>query len=193
MMAVNIPMDDDPGFPEAKPEDKKPVSVYDVTPAEAEALREYVGPDYAFMNAYSRNASGPDKDFYEEKSKRLDSLIAKQPPLKGEEVVYRGMRPPKELEKQLVKDAVIVDKGFMSTTIDRDTANNFGTTIMTIRVPKGYHAVKVQDYLQGTVADNERELILPRGTKLKITHVREEKGGFLGRNKKTYIDARVIE
>lgn len=193
MMAVNIPMDDDdPGFPEAKPEEKKPVSVYDVTPEEAQALRDYVGPEFAFMNAYSRNPRGPDYEHYEAKSKQLDSLIAKQPPLKGEEIVYRGMRPPKELANQLVKGAIIQDPGFMSTSIDRERAKNFGDTVLTIRVPKGYHAVRVQDYIQGTVAENERELLLPRGTKLKITGVHQVSGGFLGMGKKLSIDARVV-
>jgi hypothetical protein len=185
---------EDPGFPEIKPE--APMSDLErlgtITADERQALADYVGPEYAFINAYSRNPSGPEKDYYEAKAKKVDSLIAKQVPLKGEEIVYRGMNPPKELAKQLVKGAIIEDKGFMSTTIDRDVAKNFGSTTMTIRVPKGYQAVKIQDYIKGTTADNERELLLPRGTKLKITNVHQTAGGLFGMGKKLSIEARVV-
>jgi hypothetical protein len=177
-MAVNIPM--------------APEGQYAVTSGEAKALADYVGPEYAFINAYSRNASGPDKEHYEQKAKLIDSLIAKQPPLKGEEIVYRGMNPPKDLAKQLVKGAIIEDKGFMSTTVDREIAKNFGSTTITIRVPKGARMVKVQDYVSGTTAENERESILPRGTKLKITNVHQTAGGLFGMGKKLSIEARVI-
>jgi hypothetical protein len=185
--------DDDPGFPAAKPEEPAPQGLYSVTTDEAKALASYVGPDYAFINAYSRNPnSGPDKEHYEKMAVKIDSLITKQPPLKGEEIVYRGMNPPKDLAKQLVKGAIIEDKGFMSTTIDQNVAKNFGSTTMTIRVPKGAQMVKVQDYIKGTTADNERESILPRGTKLKITNVHQTAGGLFGMGKKISIEARVI-
>jgi hypothetical protein len=186
--------DDDPGFPEEKPQAPQamPSSEYEVTAQEAKALADYVGPEYAFINAYSRNASGPDKDYYESKAKLVDSLIAKQPGLKGEEIVYRGLNPPKDLANQLVKGAIIEDKGFMSTTIDRDVAKNFGSTTLTIRVPKGAKAVMVQKYVSGTTAVNEREMLLPRGTKLKITNVHQVSGGLFGMGKKLSIEARVI-
>jgi hypothetical protein len=80
----------------------------------------------------------------------------------------------------------------MSTTIDRDVAQNFGSTTLTIRVPKGAKAVMVQKYVSGTTAVNERELLLPRGTKLKITNVHQVSSGLFGLGKKTSIEARVI-
>ena len=178
-MAVNIPMPPEEGL-------------YSVSRGEAKALADYVGPEYAFINAYSRNPKGPDVEKYEAKAKLVDSLISKQPGLKGEEIVYRGMNPPKDLAKQLVKGAIIEDKGFMSTTIDRDIAKNFGSTTITIRVPKGAKMVKVQDYVAGTTANNEKESILPRGTKLKITNVHQTAGGLFGMGKKLSIEARVI-
>jgi len=163
------------------------------TAEERRALADYVGPEFAFMNAYSRHPGGPDAAHYEAKSKKLDSLIAKQPPLKGEEIVYRGMNPPKEVAAQLVKGAVIEDKGFMSTTIDRNTAKNFGGTVMTIRIPKGAKALKVQDFVDTVSSQNEKEMLLPRGTKLQITNVHQVSGGLFGMGKKMSIEARVVE
>lgn len=163
------------------------------TAEERRALADYVGPEFAFMNAYSRHPGGPDAEHYEAKSKKLDSLIAKQPPLKGEEIVYRGMNPPKEVAAQLVKGAIIQDNGFMSTTIDRDTAKNFGSTVMTIRVPKGKRALNVRDFIQSASSENEKELLLPRGTKLQITNVHQVSGGLFGMGKKMSIEARVVE
>ncbi len=57
---------------------------------------------------------------------------------------------------------------------------------------KGKKALKVWDVVDTVTTQREREILLPRNTQLRITRVREEKGGFLGRDKKTYIDARVI-
>jgi hypothetical protein len=50
----------------------------------------------------------------------------------------------------------------------------------------------VQKYVSGTTAVNERELLLPRGTKLKITNVHQVSGGLFGMGKKLSIEARVI-
>ncbi len=202
-MPASTQDDEDPGFPEAKPAEKPNTDIEDrvlgryanITAEERQAVADYVGPDYAFINSYSRfpnSGNKQDAAFYEGKAKKLDSAIAKTPALKGEEIVYRGMNPPKDLAAQLVKGAVIEDKGFVSTTIDSNVAKNFGSTTMTIRVPKGAHMLKVQDYIAGTTADNERESILPRGTKIKITNVHQTAGGLFGMGKKISIEARVI-
>jgi hypothetical protein len=98
---------EDPGFPETKPEEPKELSyleqVNSVTKDEWRALADYVGPDYALINAYSRNPNGPDHAKYEDKAQKIDNIFNKMSPLKGEEIVYRGMNPPKDLAKQLVK------------------------------------------------------------------------------------------
>lgn len=163
------------------------------TREEQMALRDYAGAEFAFMNTYSRNPGGPGAEYYERKSRNLDKMIDKQAPLKGEEIVYRGLRPSKDMEKALVKDAILEDKGFMSTSKDREVAKNFGNYVMAIRVPKGTKALQVEDYIHTVAAKNEKELLLGRGTKLKITHVRQESGGLFGMGKKVYIEARVVD
>ena len=187
---------DDTDVPLPAPKPKEPEPETGLTMEEQRVLKEYVGPEFAFINAYSRQPAGgnaADKEMYLKKAEVLDSAFKHTPPLKGEEIVYRGFNPPKQMMDQLVKGAVIEDRGFMSTTIDRGVAKNFGSTVMTIRIPKGAKAINIRDYIKGTTADHEKEMLLPRGTKLQITHVRQEAGGFLGMGKKLSIEARVIQ
>lgn len=183
------------GGASAAPAQEEPPS-QGVTAEEKKALQDYVGPEFAFINAYSRQPSGgnaADKEMYLKKAALIDKAFEHTPPLKGEEIVYRGFNPPKAMMEQLVKGAVIEDRGFMSTTIDRNVAKNFGSTVMTIRVPKGAKAINIREHIQGTTADHEKEMLLPRGTKLQITHVKQEAGGFLGMGKKLSIEARVVQ
>jgi hypothetical protein len=63
---------------------------------------------------------------------------------------------------------------------------------MTIRVPKGYKALKIRDFVSTVASANEKEMLLPRGTKLKITNVHQTAGGLFGMGKKTSIEARVV-
>jgi hypothetical protein len=168
-----------------------------LTQTESLAVHEYQGADYAFINTWMRNPDNggnqQDKEFYLRKASNIERAIDKQPPLKGEEIVYRGIRTDKKTSAAFIKDAIIEDKAFMSTTADREVAKNFGNTVLTIRVPKGTKALKMQEILHNPSSEREKELLLQRGTKLKITHVRQESGGFLGMGAKTYIDARVVE
>jgi hypothetical protein len=96
------------------------------------------------------------------------------------------------MSDQLVKGAVIEDPAFMSTSLSRDVAKSFGNTVMTIRVPAGTKALKMFDVFHTTSTQAEKEILLQHDTKLEITHVRKETGGFLGMGAKTYIDARVV-
>lgn len=168
-----------------------------LTADEKSAVATYQGADYAFINTWMRNPDNggnqQDKKFYLDKADKISKAIDKQAPLKGEEVVYRGIRTDKNTIKGFVKDAVLEDKAFMSTTTNREVAKNFGNTVISIRVPKGTRALKMTDIIDNTSSRNEAEMLLQRGTKIKITHVRQEKGGFLGMGAKTYIEARVIE
>jgi hypothetical protein len=184
--------ENDPGFPES---DKGPGTVA-LAANEEMAVRTYQGTDYSFINTWMRNPDSggnqQDKDYYLRKADNIAKAIDKQPPLKGEEIVYRGLRTDKNSIKPFVKDAIIEDKAFMSTTTDREIAKNFGNTVLSIRVPKGTKALRMTDIIDNVSSRTESEMLLQRGTKLKITHVRQESGGFLGMGAKTYIDARVI-
>lgn len=177
--------------PAAKPADES-----SITGEELQAVKQYQGADFAFINTWMRNPDNggnqADGKMYLRKADQIERVIQKQPALKGEEVVYRGLRPTKEMKANLVPGGMISDKGFMSTTTDREVAKNFGNVVMTIRVPKGHKALRMTDLVDTPSAKREKEMLLPRGTKLKITHVREEKTGFLGTAKTTYIEARVV-
>jgi hypothetical protein len=187
--------DDDPGFPDTvKPSNWEEGTV---TLEEKHAVQTYVGADYAFINSYLRypdTGNPEDMEMYNRFAKHVESAIQKQPALKGEEIVYRGLRLNKEQKAQMLQPgATVIDKGFMSTSISRETAQSFGDTVLTIRVPKGQKALKVWDVVDTVTTRTEREILLPRNTMLKITRVREEKSGFLGMNKKTYVEARVVD
>lgn len=163
-----------------------------------QSLGDYTTAEHAFVNAYLRF---PPKDGkvpkqYAEMTRNLDEAMEKTGGLKGEEIVYRGINYKAAFGKtpvESLKGAIIQDPGFVSTSLDREKAKQFGDAVFTLRVPKGTKAVRMQDYIHTTTTEAEKEILLHRGVKYQITHIREEKGGFLGLGKKIYIDARVIE
>lgn len=102
----------------------------------------------------------------------FDSAIDKAPPLESETTVFRG-------DTRKIKATVgktIVDRSFMSTSLDANVANDYaagmgkGGTVYTIKLPKGSKAAYVDKWA------GHKEMLLPRGSKLKVTRVVDRDG-----------------
>lgn len=162
---------------------------------EREAIRRYTEQSYEYNNLLRRGEKpdGGKKRVQEvEKDIALIDKALKKGKIGDNVIVYRGTSiqalgfPPKakptvqELEK--LKGKTIVDKGFMSTTLDRKVISAFdGSTYsrqivnIEIHVPKGTKGSYI-----GRVSKtpNEAEILFPKGTKMKIKEVKVETTGF---------------
>jgi hypothetical protein len=102
---------------------------------------------------------------------RLDDAFDKAPTVPHNMVVYRGV--DEEAFAGLQKGDSFVDKGFVSTSIDRSEART-GMQVE-IRVPKGTKGIYVE---QVSAVPSELEMILNRGTKFKVLELNREVNRF---------------
>ena len=110
------------------------------------------------------------------KAKQLDNAVGKSVASKTV-TTYRGMFIPGEVGAMKV-GAVFRDKGFTATSLSESLATGFiagtgkGTHIlMEVAVPKGASAAYLANF-PGTKYKNEKEVLLPRGSKFKIKSVK---------------------
>ena len=104
----------------------------------------------------------------------------------GKDVIaYRGVTGSysgrlKELHKEgKLIGATLEDKGFSSVTVDTEVAKGWsGSVNLELKIPKtakgffvGHEKGKLKHY---TKYDSEREIIMNRGAKIKITGARKE-------------------
>jgi hypothetical protein len=169
------------GGGEAKPEAAKPITPGldspTLTPKEQETITYYQGDKgYIAINESLRKGNAPG-----EHAKRLDSAIAKFKSA-GELKVYRGIG--NTLTRQL-KDAVrdreegdppitFVDKGFVSSSTSKKVAEKFSKNTITLTIHEGANMLPIADREHA----NEHEVLLPRGTKFQIDHVRKTAAGW---------------
>lgn len=147
------------------------------TQAEIEALRTYSGIAYRAINMALRR--GTDAGQYAQTILDLDSVFQKCT-LNEDVLLQRGVdgvalgqlwsmvtRDPKS-----VIGAVVEDKGFMSTSINAGSRFS-GECVFQIKAPKGTRAVYMAEWSKFR---REYEVLLPRGTKLKIVDVKKIDG-----------------
>ena len=110
------------------------------------------------------------------RAKQLDSAVSKSIALKTV-TTYRGMFIPGKVGAMKV-GAVFRDKGFTATSLSEKLATGFiagsgkGThVLMEVTVPKGAPAAYLANF-PGTKYKNEKEVLLPRGSKFKIKSVK---------------------
>lgn len=147
-----------------------------LTHGEQLSMKDYKGSGYRPINEALRNAQGDDPKYVKRVSD-IDRAIEKAPPLPDDIVVYRGRLPTPILEafEAGAQDGLIgktiADPAYMSTSMDRGVAKNFGystkfpRSIGKIKLPKG---AKVA-HLEGLTAMGEHEMLLPRDAPVKIT------------------------
>lgn len=141
------------------------------------------------INDALRGSKSADKSFKswtgmstQEFAKELDVRLADSPPIPRDIVVYRGVGS--DIGKKLVAGKALSDKGYMSTSASIDfpkawAGDGNGGAILSITVPKGTRAAFpdfVHDYKgippKVTSQFNPMsEIILPRGTSLKVNRV----------------------
>ena len=160
----------------------------------SESVNAYCGGSYYAMNKSLRNPKSKDfeeegpgernewqKNLREGHISRLDQAIAGSPPTTADLVVHRGVsgkRAIASIEKAGV-GGTYIDKGFgstsMSLTVAREAMSGelFGAKtsaegkVITIKIPKGSKALTAA----GISNYGEREVILPRNSKFKITKI----------------------
>lgn len=139
-------------------------------------IRMYTGSHSSSMNFHFRRGDSVD-DYTKGLIKGLDSVISKNK-VQKDIVAFRGTSWG-ALDNRLIEimmgdnyrdviGSTVIDKGFMSTSIGQGSAFSGEGLSYEIKVPKGTNGVFVEDL---TVSKGEYELILPRGTELKIVDV----------------------
>ena len=107
-------------------------------------------------------------------AKALDSAISKSTLPTGTKL-YRGMRTEDAVKllggREVTKGQIVEDKSFMSTGKDKDFVSNFygsGGVMFEISTSEGQKGLPMDD-----LSDNksENEVLLPRGTKLRIISI----------------------
>jgi hypothetical protein len=148
-----------------------------VTDAEKWAIQNYTGSQSTVTNEYYRKGRTEKNEAIEELSRDLDSAIDKAS-LKENVMLYRGAGYP-ALGREMAMDILnngnaskyigytIQDKGYMSTSLG--AMSRFDSDVVfQIKAPKGTKGLYVEDW---TATMGENEVILPRGTTLKIVDI----------------------
>lgn len=139
-----------------------------ITGKQKKAISDYSGHHYAAINGGLRKP--PPSAAVKKKVEQIDAALEKSAAPK-DMIVYRGTNGKKFVENLKPGD-VYQDKGFMSTSIQKSVAEGFGGEIMfNIHVPKGHPIAPIK----GGQHDNEKEMLMPRGTSLKILSIEKIK------------------
>jgi hypothetical protein len=141
-----------------------------LTPTEKAWLSSYSGDDFLRLNKELRAGESGG-----ESAKKIDAAIAKSPLPAGTKL-YRGIT--KDALKSLIGgDQITVgqtlsDKAFLSTSTDPWIAHVPGGVMLDIQVGEGQSGL---DMSQISSNEHEKEVLLPRGAKLKIAGIRAPK------------------
>jgi hypothetical protein len=111
-------------------------------------------------------------------TKTIDKHLETSTPYDGE--VYRGIRMTPNEAAALKVGGEISDKSFQSTSANEKTATNYAlprilddkpTTSVVVKIEKGHGGVDISREVGDTAVATEKEVLLPRNTKLKILSV----------------------
>jgi hypothetical protein len=143
-----------------------------MTGTEAKAVLDYQSSS-GFLNGKLRSDQ-PLGASATEGVKNLDSAFSKCPPLAEDITTYRGL--PGGIKLKLVEGGVgtvIQDKGYVSTSKNKHTAESFGNgSYLYITSPKGTKVLDLNATLkQKSLHKGEHEVLLPRGTRFKVTKI----------------------
>lgn len=151
----------------------------DSLPAEDKAaIHSYTGNGYININATLR---GIEKQFeqgnYECAQKIHRALVSASIPSTC--TVYRGVSSKalgmlRVLPDNMLVGKVISDKGFMSTSLERNSAFSNGM-LLEIEVPKGSHGAYVGNI--SAAGHYESEVLFDAGQKMRITGIKHDTNG----------------
>lgn len=130
------------------------------------ALRDYQGSTYTDINqALWRGGFTEHQDYIRDYVRDLDAIMKTQT-LKEDLLVFRGTKFEPE---QMIKGAIIEERGYVSTTLHPSIVSSFeeaGVSVA-IRAPKGVNAIHM-DRTLGQF-NHEYEIVLNRGSKFHVT------------------------
>jgi hypothetical protein len=145
---------------------------------ERHAIYDYSGFGYLSINRSLRGEVASDAEIRQQVA-ALDKAIGKGT-LTAETTLYRGTSM--RFLGDVKPGSVMSDPAFLSTARTAAAADYFGSNAMIrITAPRGTRAADVSHHAGG----HEKEILLGRGTKLRVTSVGTEGG-------RTVINARVI-
>jgi hypothetical protein len=143
---------------------------------EVDAVKLYAGHEFEAMNSYLRGDVVSGKMFLKgdirarEYVKELNKVIDSTPGIKHDLTVFRGVGDPKLFGASNIGD-VIIEEGFLSTTVDQDVVQFFTTedvpTMFQIRVPEGKKGFVVNS-IRGAGKKAESEVLFDSGIRLRV-------------------------
>ena len=155
-----------------------------ITPSNAQAVRSYVSSSGA-LNGSLRASNGAIPDGLKTTVARLDKMLNEAPDFNIPVRLTRGV--PSKVVANLKPGETYTDHGYMSTSWSASKASNFGdgTTQLEITIPPGFKFLSVPSITAAaksagqpyhSLADDEGESILPRGTTLRLSHTEWKNG-----------------
>lgn len=174
-----------------------------LTKKEKDALIDYAGSEFQRLNSSLRSGKLSKKD--QETVDALDSALAKSKltkdtTLHADSQLFRAADIPAvnaALKEGNLEGLEFTDKGFVSTTKDKNIARNFqrseGSRLFIINAPKGTKAGDISSL--GATFAKENETLLARDTTFKVTGVErvKEKYQFRGPGGKMKTGTRTVE
>lgn len=134
------------------------------------AINFYTGMSYRAINGALRGKRTADADTKELIQNLDEAFEDHSTPTKGI-TVYRGLPVDSKTAERMAPGVEITDKGFMSTTILPEETESFtrgGGTVLVIKTKPNTRAI--------AGAPGESELILPRGSVIRIKRVTQKRG-----------------
>jgi hypothetical protein len=175
-----------------------------LTDDEADAVEDYTTQDNEVVNAVLRGQEPPKvrgEDAHEKAkalTEKLDNAIAKSH-LTADHVAYRGAVLPQDMPLEV--GSSFVDNGYTSVSLMEGTARTYIPNAK--RLPTGMRPVLMRVSLaKGTkaaipdglsVSPSETEIIIVRGTRYKITSVKQESPRSPGAAATTVVNVEVIQ
>jgi hypothetical protein len=154
-----------------------------LTKKEDRALRDYAGSEYQRLNSGLRNGklSKKDQDTVDALDSALSkSRLTKDATLHSNETLFRAAEIPQvnaALKSGNIEGLEFSDKGFVSTSRDKDVAKNFqrseGSRLYIINAPRGTKAGDISSL--GSTFAKENETLLARDTKFRVSKVEKMK------------------
>jgi hypothetical protein len=146
--------------------------------AEKNVVGKYQSESFAFNQKLRHPYEEYDNEWgsqaTDKEYKALDSALAKST-VHQDTTVYRAISDPDALgDLNSLVGKTITDKGYASTSLSKKAAEDYGDGIICkINVPKGSHAAYISGVKdkEGQDFTGNRELLLPRDAKYKITKV----------------------
>jgi hypothetical protein len=143
-----------------------------LTPTEKAYLDSYSGDDFLKLNEKLRSGESGG-----EAAAKIDSAVSKNTVTAGSKL-YRGISKDALIKmvggNEINAGQVLTDPGFMSTSTSRDIAgmNGVGGVVMEIEVGEGQRGLDMSSISRNK---HEKEVILPRNSKMKVLGLRGPK------------------